>query len=53
MDQWNRYLQSLERIGIPRASLLGWVTWPAIAVRLRATAIFNQTPGPDAGAALR
>jgi hypothetical protein len=27
-----------------------WVTWPAVAIRLRATAVFNQTPGPDAGA---
>ena len=27
-------------------------TWPSVAIRLRATALFNQTPGPSAGAPL-
>jgi len=27
-----------------------WVTWPAVAIRVRANALFNQTPGPGAGA---
>ena len=48
--QWNGFLDSLEKIGIPRAATSTWVIWPAIAIRIRATAIFNQTPGPDAGA---
>jgi len=52
MGQWNGFLHSLELIGIPRTSLLGWVTWPSVAIRLRATALFDQTPGPQAGAAL-
>ena len=50
--QWDRFLDQLERIGIPRLAAQGWITWPAVAVRLRATAVFEQTPGPDAGAPL-
>jgi len=48
--QWDRFLGSLEQIGIPRAATRTWVTWPAVAIRFRANALFNQTPGPDAGA---
>jgi Pyridoxamine 5'-phosphate oxidase len=48
--QWNGFLGSLELIGIPRAATQAWVTWPAVAIRLRANALFNQTPGPHAGA---
>ena len=42
-------LEKLERIGIPRAIFAAWATWPAVAIRLRVTAIFDQTPGPKAG----
>lgn len=52
MGQWNGFLQKLQMIGIPRTSLLGWATWPSVAIRLRATALFDQTPGPQAGAPL-
>jgi hypothetical protein len=52
MAQWRAFLENLERIGIPRDGMEGWTTWPAVAIRLRATAIFNQTPGPEAGAPL-
>jgi hypothetical protein len=50
--QWNQFLAHLERIGIPAAAVQGWVTWPALAIRLRVTALFDQTPGPQAGASL-
>lgn len=50
--QWTAFLENLERIGIPRQATDGWVTWPSVAVRLKVTAVFNQTPGPDAGAQL-
>jgi hypothetical protein len=50
LAQWDGFLGSLEKIGIPRAATQTWVTWPAVAIRLRANALFNQTPGPDAGA---
>jgi hypothetical protein len=48
--QWDGFLGSLEKIGIPRAATKTWVTWPAVAIRLRVNALFNQTPGPGAGA---
>lgn len=50
--QWNGFLDELTRVGIPRAAAEGWVFWPAVAIRLRATALFDQTPGPGAGAPL-
>jgi hypothetical protein len=49
-DQWERFLANLEKIGIPRAATRAWITWPVVAIRLRANAIFDQTPGPGAGA---
>ncbi len=48
--QWDGFLASLEQIGIPRAATRAWITWPAIAIRLRVNALFDQTPGPGAGA---
>ena len=50
--QWEGFRDQLERIGIPRATSACWVTWPAVAIRLKATALFDQTPGPQAGAPL-
>jgi hypothetical protein len=47
--QFEGYLAKLERIGIPRAGAANWAVWPAVAIRLRATAVFEQTPGPAAG----
>ena len=46
------FLDNLERIGIPRAVFASWIVWPAVAIRLRQTALFTQTPGADAGAPL-
>ena len=50
LAQWDGFLGSLEKIGIPRAATRTWITWPAVAIRLRANALFDQTPGPGAGA---
>jgi hypothetical protein len=50
--QWDGFLQQLEAIGIPRGGTEGWARWPAVAIRLEVTAIFDQTPGPQAGAAI-
>jgi hypothetical protein len=50
--QWEGFLERLESIGIPRDITLGWATWPAVVVRLRVTAVFEQTPGPLAGTPL-
>ena len=51
-DQWRRWLERLTTIGLPLSTLEGWDVWPCVAVRLRVTALFNQTPGPNAGAVL-
>jgi hypothetical protein len=52
LDQWDRWLARLETIGYPRVAFAHWITWPCVGMRLRVTALFNQTPGPGAGAAL-
>ncbi|HEY6360851.1 MAG TPA: hypothetical protein VIX63_07080 [Vicinamibacterales bacterium] len=52
LAQWERCIQVFEQVGVPRAASSTWVMWPCVAVRLRATALFNQTPGPGAGAPL-
>ncbi len=48
--QWERFLVNLEEIGIPRGGAENWTLWPAVAIRVKATALFNQTPGPGTGA---
>lgn len=51
-NQWQAFLDSLEYIGIPRISARTWVDVADLAIRLKVTAVFEQTPGPDAGKAL-
>jgi hypothetical protein len=48
-EQVDGFRTNLEHIGIPRIGTSGWIIWPAVAIRFRATTIFEQTPGPDAG----
>ena len=50
--QWARWLTRLASIGLPLATFERWETWPCVVIRVRVTALFNQTPGPGAGAAL-
>jgi hypothetical protein len=50
--QWNGFLDQLEQIGVTRKAALGWAIWPAVAVRLRVTSVFEQTPGARAGTQL-
>jgi len=50
--QWDRWLDRLTTIGFSRATYEHWPSWPCVALRVRVTAIFNQTPGPGAGAPL-
>ena len=50
--QFEGFRTNLERIGIPRAVSANWIWWPAVAIRLKATAVFEQTPGPAAGTPL-
>jgi hypothetical protein len=52
LGQWERFMVQLEGVGIPRAVASSWATWPCTAIRLKATAVFEQTPGPAAGTAI-
>jgi hypothetical protein len=52
MDQWDRFVQNIEQIGLPRAVTGQWTMWPCLAVRLQVTELFDQTPGPQAGGKL-
>ena len=47
--QWDGFMRQLEMIGIPRGLAANWSMWPAVAVTIRVTAVFEQTPGPQAG----
>jgi Pyridoxamine 5'-phosphate oxidase len=51
-SQWESFLDNLEQIGIGRLAYGAWVTWPCVAIRLKVSALFNQTPGPGTGAPL-
>lgn len=52
LAQWDGFLKQLDLIGLPGASTTSWTMWPCVAVKIRVTALFSQTPGPDAGAVL-
>ena len=47
--QWEGFTRQLEMIGVAREARSGWPKWPATAVTLKPTAVFDQTPGPAAG----
>jgi hypothetical protein len=51
-SQWQGFMRQLELVGIPPDLALGWANWPAIAIRIKVTAVFEQTPGPLAGTRL-
>ena len=50
--QWDGFMRQLESIGIQRAVAAGWSMWPAVALRMRVTSVFEQTPRPDTGYAI-
>lgn len=52
LAQWAGFLAQLDLVGLPSSAATNWMAWPCMAVRIRVTSIFNQTPGPDAGAPL-
>jgi hypothetical protein len=49
MRQWKGNLQLLSAVGIPDSASSNWSIWPCVAVRLRVTELYDQTPGPGAG----
>ena len=42
----------LAAIGLPEGMTAGWVLWPATALSIRVTDVFEQTPGPGTGGRL-
>ena len=52
-EQWGGLLKQLDLIGLPGRATATWTLWPCVAVRIKVTALFSQTPGPEAGAVLR
>ena len=52
-NQSELFCRELEGIGIPRALMTGLEIWPCVAIQMRATEFFEQTPGPGAGEPLR
>lgn len=51
-EQWAGFLGQLDAIGLPGVATNSWKIFPCVAVRIKVTAVFNQTPGRDAGVAL-
>ena len=47
--QWDGFMRQLEMIGIPRGLAGAWSMWPAVAITVKVTAVFEQTPGAQAG----
>ena len=52
-QQIDKFWADLEGIGIPRTLSGGYRVWPCTAIQMRATQLFEQTPGPGAGEPLR
>jgi hypothetical protein len=53
LGQWQALLRELDMIGLAAlTSTSTWLMWPCVAVTIRVTAVFSQTPGPEAGAVL-
>jgi len=50
--QFDAFRARLEAIGISRELTGGWKAWPCVAIRIRVTEMFDQTPGPGAGGPL-
>ena len=50
--QWQRWLDRLASIGCQLEVFQHWQTTPCVAIRVKPTALFNQTPGPGAGGPL-
>lgn len=51
--QTQAFFSDLETLGFPRLLTEGWLFWPCIALTMRVTALYRQTPGPGAGEPMR
>lgn len=50
--QWQQFTDVLAELGLPRRVTHRVVHWPAFAIELSVEQVFDQTPGPNAGAPL-
>jgi len=50
--QVESFRADLASIGLPAGLTAGWVLWPATALSIRVTDVFEQTPGPGTGGRL-
>ena len=51
-SRWEAFAAVLAEIGVPRRVTHRMAHWPAFAVEMSIEEIFDQTPGPNAGAPL-
>jgi hypothetical protein len=49
----DRFADTLDRVGLPRGVTRTMTCWPAFAIEVVVEAVFDQTPGPRAGALVR
>ena len=49
----DRFADSLDLVGLPRGVTRTMTCWPAFAIEVAVEAVFDQTPGPNAGALVR
>jgi hypothetical protein len=47
--QLEGFAVDLEAYGVPRPLLASWKSWPCLALEVRVTHVFEQTPGPGTG----
>ena len=52
-SQVDAFALALDRLGVPKRMTHSMAHWPAFAIRVRVEQIFEQSPGPNAGAPLR
>jgi len=53
LGQWRALLAELDVMGLAAlTSTNTWSMWPCKAITIRVTAVYSQTPGPEAGAVL-
>jgi hypothetical protein len=51
--QLERFADVLDQVGVPRRLARSFACWPAFAVDVAVEAVFDQTPGPRAGALVK
>lgn len=52
-ERLEAFAEVLDKIGVPRRVTRSVAHWPAFAVTIKVEQIFDQTPGPNAGARIQ